>query len=816
MPQAIILGTAVSIQAKRPTTRYGVINPMPIDQAMAVMLLRTSLTRIPRRATITRARLRIAQHRATDGGRTMRVRRITSTWGTKTTWRTRPSTSSIIDQVNQGASPMSTRWVFDVTSEVQQYVNGTLENRGWEISMEQTYALTFRGTPADSRPPDIVIDYAVTPDQPTNLHPASGEISVPNPTLTFDADDEITALRVQIDPEANEDAPAWGSGTIAATGGLLDLADPDGLLSVPYPGLAENATTYWRVRQRNAAGWSEWSEWAQMTRTPVGALTITQPPSGEISDPTPTIGWTFTGTQTAWRARLLDDDGDQLSSSGTTVGTDDLWRPRTGFTREGQTGYIVVDVWDDTDRVATPDQPEYVTTTLPVTFTPDGTVDPVDQLEAVQLDASPDVTIRGSRAVIPDTLNLYRAIRDSAFTLIGTYDALDVFEGSEGNVLVNTNRLINPAVSGDVEGWAAGSNTGIEYVEQPTWVGLGSLQATMTGDSGYINVSIPASHRFDVSGGETLAIMNHVQPATTARPVRIGVRTWDESGAALSDDYLSWVDQTGDEFTELAGLVDVPETAVTGMLLTQVQNPVSGEVHYMDGGMVASPEEADDGTLVMPAYFDGNSPAADGFNYSWRGEENNSVSEKRTDGTAPYFSLVDHTAPMNSRKIRYYVTAGVEGKQSKRSPVVQLDTRGLGVWITDLETGGRAVVWGVEAEQESTENAIVHEPLNRTNQNYNQKIIRRRLVTYQPSGTIDGILADVSQPGMPTAEECERQFRIWRNNDAGHLYQIHLGRDTRPVIIGDISLAEREENRARDRLLNVSFGWWSQNGPDEG
>jgi len=104
-------------------------------------VLRFDISSIPPGTPIPSATLNLYYYSWGDnypGGRPLRCRRITSDWDEDSvTWNTRPTwASEITDQVNE---PGSYQWMeWDVTDDVQAFVNGDEVDFGWVIR-DETY-----------------------------------------------------------------------------------------------------------------------------------------------------------------------------------------------------------------------------------------------------------------------------------------------------------------------------------------------------------------------------------------------------------------------------------------------------------------------------------------------------------------------------------------------------------------------------------------------------------------------------------------------------------------------------------------------------
>src|SRR5215510_4105609 len=225
--------TAYSFQSAKSTTQYGTLSVMPFQPAKAGTLCGISIAKIPKNATITSAFLRFQNYTTVSGSYTVQVYRCTGAWPSVKSWAKRPALSAVLGSKTVAAPKTSAAFDVDITATVQQMVAGTIANNGFYASISGSTALRIRGTKASSGAPSFHVTYTVPPAAPANLEPSAAAVPVDKPVLMFDADPNVTALEVQIDPAANTAAPAWDSGTVNTTGGLLDLS------GTTYPGLAE-------------------------------------------------------------------------------------------------------------------------------------------------------------------------------------------------------------------------------------------------------------------------------------------------------------------------------------------------------------------------------------------------------------------------------------------------------------------------------------------------------------------------------------------------------------------------------------------------
>lgn len=461
MPTQTTVLQVYSLQAAKPTTYYGRPSTFPLrggsGTGRAVAAFRPDLSKIPRNAVVTDAYVQVHMAAAAAGTLTMNLFTKTTALPTRPTWGNFGAVGPQVGTLTRGSLVNGSVWKIPVTATIQAMVRGTQPNNGFRLeSTSASTLMKIRGTAATGGRPALVVTYVVPPVAPSGLQPSGSAISTSRPTLMFDAAADITKMQVQIDPTGNGAAPQFNTGEVATTGGLLDLSEA---AWNAFPPLAAGETRLWRVRQSNAAGWSPWSGWVVLMRVATGTLVITQPPGDPdpeddgilvpvpIEDSTPPVTWTYTppdgATQTAWRGRLLNDAGDVIADSGRTLGADAEWTPNKGLTKNGQQGVIEVEVWDDTDRVATPGDPVSVIASKPVVLAADATVDPVATLTGRVGNWVPDVTLTATRAAIPDYLAL---IRDGEE--IARWAGLDVFADVGG---VPTATVVDPAATMNTE-----------------------------------------------------------------------------------------------------------------------------------------------------------------------------------------------------------------------------------------------------------------------------------------------------------------------------------------------------------------------------
>lgn len=142
------------------------------------------------------------------------------------------------------------------------------------------------------------------------------------------------------------------------------------------------------------------------------SLRAVTPGLPSFTDPTPPIKWKYTGDmpQTRWRASVSILKGSTwvvVDSSGMVVSDETDWTPKVGLAMAGR-AKIIVDVFDDRAREATPGFPIYASASSEFEFQPVTTVEAAQSLEVVPDPAIPVVTIRWKRSEVPDRWDVYR------------------------------------------------------------------------------------------------------------------------------------------------------------------------------------------------------------------------------------------------------------------------------------------------------------------------------------------------------------------------------------------------------------------------
>jgi hypothetical protein len=456
--------------------------------------------------TILEAKLKLYLVSPETATHTVTVRRITSaSWQlSKTNWNNKPTstTTGQVPVVMSGTSPVGRELVFDVTAMMQLVSDGAVYG-GFHIVNDIDDFLYLGSTQHPTYKPVLEITWADNPVAPTTLAPSGNRaVSMAKPVLRFDFTDvsgstQLQAVQVQINSTNVWTAPSFDSGVVAASVPQLDLA------TTAYAGLADAASVWWRVRTQDGAGlWSDWSDAAQFQRRAKGTLTVTNPPvSGLITEPTPPILWSFTGTQTAWQI-FITTPGSATSvyNTGKVSGTATAHTLPAGILKDDSTYTLNLRVWDNIDREATPGEFTWVHVNRNFTYDYDATIDPVTTLAATDLAPAPGVTLTWSRATAPDSFAIRRDGQIIAANLLPgplstggiTYAYVDPTPDPGRPVTWRVDSIVNGKTSSanptvtktlDTQGiWLTdGGTIQVQIVgqEQGTW-GMGEQSATYT------------------------------------------------------------------------------------------------------------------------------------------------------------------------------------------------------------------------------------------------------------------------------------------------------------------------------------------------
>jgi hypothetical protein len=398
-------GSSAIIWSPKPSKAYGSRAELNLKSGEGYSFIQFGLPKDLRKgATVLSATLRVQQYGVWPSlSRTINVYRVASRWLVSSlTWNNRPGITGTATSVTGTTGPDLTVWEFDVTADVQAWVNGS-SNYGWRLGTTDTVNRYLRGFLASTGKPTLVLTYAYPPSAPTSLHPSAGAVSVAKPVVRFDAGD-ITGLQVQVDPAASTTTPGFDSGWVTTSAAELNLA------GTSYAGLALNGGTQWRVRVRNEANLvSAWSQWAAFTRVAKPVLTITQP-TGTVLESTPPLMWTMTGmVEYQVLVALASKPTVYVHDTGRKVGTVGAYTPpKPVFTKNGASYIITVWGWDAVDREYTAGDPRGSWASATVVLDDDPGIVPVDWVTAQQQTFAPWVDLVWQRVAMPDGWVVFR------------------------------------------------------------------------------------------------------------------------------------------------------------------------------------------------------------------------------------------------------------------------------------------------------------------------------------------------------------------------------------------------------------------------
>lgn len=419
MVAATLACTAVSVNAAKPTYVYGAPANLPLLNNAAQSLVRVGMpSDIPGNAVVSSAILTFTQYAAYTGANTLTVQRNAAAWVvSKATWNTRPALAGAAVSVSKTGSAAETQWSFDVTADVQGFVNGTVANNGWRLWTTSATTRYVRGSAGPVSRPSLTITYLTPTDAPVNLVPTGNQaVSLQKPWLLFLAPPDTTAINIQIDADMNSPYD-FDSGDVSAVSGSLDMS------TTAWIGLtAGGPSAYWRARTVSSFGYSAWSAWAQMRRVAKPTVTITSP-GATSDDTTPPVTWTVSGgTQVSYRVIITNSAGKIVADSGQIVGTTTTYTPPKAVAAEGATATVEVRVWDDPNihRVATPGDPVYASAFQTWTCQGVGSVANALTVSAVSDGWSPAVTVTATRGTAPDSWQVWRADGSGAPTSLAT------------------------------------------------------------------------------------------------------------------------------------------------------------------------------------------------------------------------------------------------------------------------------------------------------------------------------------------------------------------------------------------------------------
>lgn len=339
-------------------------------------------------------------------------------------WNNQPGVTGATVGVTQANPADGTEWIWDLTARCQAIADAGKGWYGFRLTVDNDGGpYKFYSSRSPVFVPYLEVEVSDAPEQPTHLVPDGGVVSLQRSTFRMDftdysGDQTMNALQVQIDAANNfVSGIDFDTGTVAT-----DVPEYDSTLATPggtWAGLSGGASTWWRTRVRDGSNkWSPWSDPAQFTRQTKGTLTITNPPvSGLVTEYTPPITWTFTGTQTGYRVIIERVSTGSLPNrvvydsefiAGTATSHD---IPRGVLTEAGAQYRVIVRVRDQYEREDLPGDLPFITANRTFTVTT-GATTPVTGLAADALvmfgAQSPFVELTWTRATAPDSFTIER------------------------------------------------------------------------------------------------------------------------------------------------------------------------------------------------------------------------------------------------------------------------------------------------------------------------------------------------------------------------------------------------------------------------
>lgn len=412
----------------KPTARNGDAAKLQLQSGSAQAYVWFNLASLAGQQ-IASATLTLTAKGASSGARTVSASKVTGAWtASKTTWNNKPAAAgTATGTANIGTLADRDQIAINVTADVAAIAAGSA-NRGWLITTNAT-TRWYVYSAESAWQPTLTVVFSHKPAAPTGLAPA-GVVATGKPMLDFDYldmdGDDLAAVHVQIATSSTGFAtPEFDSGSVPAVVPQYDLA------TSTYAGIPSGATRWWRVQVTDADGYtSPWSDPAQVTYTPLGALTITSPAgtSPKVTESTPPIIWSYAGTIAAWQVRIwdLDQPGTLLADSGVVGGSDTSWTIPDGIIQDTGRYQAVVRVRDgQPDRVANANADRWASAQVAFTFAETTTVATPTGVFAEQVvngpQLHPSVSLTWSRSSTPDGWSIYRDGQ-----LVATLDAADV------------------------------------------------------------------------------------------------------------------------------------------------------------------------------------------------------------------------------------------------------------------------------------------------------------------------------------------------------------------------------------------------------
>ena len=413
------------VNSAKPTRNYSSLARLRVKGTTMYTFLYCG-TPWPPEATMLYAALRLWNSEDWTGSVTVSVQRLAGNWsGSRVNWNNQPGVTGPIYTLTKTDAPKGTMWEIPITALMQLMVNGG-DWYGLRVSVNGTTVRKMYSTQSENinLRPQVYLHWADASEAPENLTPDDNmSVASPKPTLTYDYTDangdSISMHRIQISTDATFASVDYDSGWVAPTAGTqFDTS------ATAWAGLADGASTYWRVAVQDASGsQSDYSLPAQFKYTSKGSLSSTTlgGPNGSgqyfVYDTTPPVLWSLTGrTQASYQVFIkdLDNGGVVLFDSGKITGTTNTIDTGSGgvtkvLPRVGGNYELTIRVWDTITRVKTPDQAGiYYEYKQAFVYLPDNSTTAPTGLTATPAQPYPWVDLAFDRSTPPDSFTVIR------------------------------------------------------------------------------------------------------------------------------------------------------------------------------------------------------------------------------------------------------------------------------------------------------------------------------------------------------------------------------------------------------------------------
>lgn len=413
------------VNQNKPTRNYSSLARLKASGTTIYTLIYSG-TPWPPGANILYAALRLWNSETWSGSVTITVQRLAGNWsGSRVNWNNKPGVTGPTYTLTKTDAAAHTMWEIPITAMMQLMANGG-DWYGVQVSVSGSTVRKMHSTQAENLNvrPQMYIQWGDAVEAAENLSPDNNlSVDSPKPILTYDYTDlngdHLSLHQIQISTDSTFATVDYDSGWVVPTAGTQ--FDTSG---TAWGGLADGASTYWRVRVQDSSGsQSDYSLPAQFKYTSKGSLTsntLGGPDGGGnyfVYDTTPPVLWTLTGrTQAAYQVFIkdLDNGGVVLFDSGKITGTTDTIDTGSGgvtkvLPRVGGHYELTIRVWDTIARIKTPDSSGiYYEYKRAFIYSPDNTNSAPTGLTATPALPYPWVDLAFHRTTPPDSFTIIR------------------------------------------------------------------------------------------------------------------------------------------------------------------------------------------------------------------------------------------------------------------------------------------------------------------------------------------------------------------------------------------------------------------------